>query len=132
MKKAIIRHVILLVILILGIAFWASCKTKIQYVPVESAKTEYRDKLIKDSVHILDSIFLYSRNDTIFFYKYKYIYKDKLIRDTLNVADTIQVPYEVQLPPIEKKVYPKWLVILAIIGGCALGFTGYKVIRFFV
>ncbi|WP_242052320.1 hypothetical protein [Dysgonomonas sp. GY75] len=78
-----------------------SCKSKTIYVPVESVKTEYRDKLVKDSVHILDSVFLYSRNDTVFLNKYRFVYKDKFVKDTVNLTDTIRVPYPVKGDIIE-------------------------------
>jgi hypothetical protein len=65
------------------------------YVPVESVKTEYRDKLVRDSIHILDSVYLYSRGDTVFWNKYTRVYINKYIRDTINRQDTIRVPYPV-------------------------------------
>ena len=90
-------------IAVLLIVLWlfTSCKSKTVYVPVESVKTKYRDKLVKDSVHILDSVFLYSRNDTVFLNKYRFVYKDKLVKDTVNLKDTIRIPYPVKGDTIE-------------------------------
>ena len=96
MKKDLWVHILILLAALLLVCYFTGCKTKIQYVPIESVKTEYKDKLVKDSVYILDSVFLYSRNDTVFLNKYKYIYKDKLIKDTLSRDSIVQVPYPVK------------------------------------
>ena len=93
---------ICLIILFIGlVGLFSGCKSKTLYVPVESVKTEYRDRLLKDSIHILDSVFVYSRNDTVFLNKYQKIYKDKLVKDTVNLTDTIRVPYPVKGDTIE-------------------------------
>lgn len=122
MKKAIIRHIILLVLLILGIAFLASCKSKIRYVPVENTKIEYRDRLIKDtssnteirnvkdSVVIKDSI-VYILNDKgdvirkeVYQWKDRHHYSEYLLKQLqarydslLSVKEKeVQVPYPVK------------------------------------
>lgn len=101
MKKANKIQIVFIIVLFFLLWLFTSCKSKTIYVPLESVKTEYKDKLIKDSIHILDSVFLYSRNDTVFLNKYRYVYKDKLIKDTINVTDTIRVPYPVKGDTIE-------------------------------
>ncbi|MBS5908711.1 MAG: hypothetical protein KIC84_15995 [Dysgonomonas mossii] len=101
MKKATKIQIICIVVLLIVLWLFTSCKSKTVYVPVESVKTEYRDKLVKDSVHILDSVFLYLRNDTVFLNKYRFVYKDKLVKDTVNLKDTICVPYPVKGDTIE-------------------------------
>lgn len=101
MKKAIKIQIICIVVLLIVLWLFTSCKSKTVYVPIESVKTEYRDKLVKDSVHILDSVFLYSRNDTVFLNKYRFVYKDKLVKDTVNLKDTIHIPYPVKGDTIE-------------------------------
>ena len=58
---------IIIVFLTSGICF-ISCKT--QYVPVESARTEYRDRWRTDSIYNRDSIFLSVRGDTVWMEKY--------------------------------------------------------------
>lgn len=89
------------VVLFFIILLCAGCKSKITYVPVESIKTEYVDKIQKDSIYKLDSVFLdrYQKGDTVFITKEKfvYLYKDKLIRDSIFVCDSIQVPYPVEI-----------------------------------
>ncbi|MBN9303493.1 MULTISPECIES: hypothetical protein [Dysgonomonas] len=101
MKKATRIQIICIVVLLIVLWLFTSCKSKTVYVPIESVKTEYRNKLVKDSVHILDSVFLYSRNDTVFLNKYRFVYKDKLVKDTVNLKDTIHIPYPVKGDTIE-------------------------------
>jgi hypothetical protein len=42
------------------------CSRKTTYVPVESVHTEYRDRLLHDSIHVRDSIYIRERGDTVF------------------------------------------------------------------
>lgn len=64
-------------------------------------KVEYRDRLVKDSVFVHDSIWQkeYIKGDTVYLdkYVYKYLYKDKFVHDTSYVAvhDTTTVEKEV-------------------------------------
>lgn len=82
-----------------------SCRT-VKYVPVETVKvdTTYINKLQRDSIYMLDSVYVKEKGDTVLIEKYKYLYRDKLVRDTLYIAktDSIQVPY-----PVEKEL-TKW------------------------
>lgn len=116
-----------------------SCRS-IQYVPVETTKTEYKEKEGKDStttrevVNTRDSVItrdsiVYTYNDKgellskeIWHWKERYRDKDneyhelKSKYDSLNVArrDTIREPYPVEIVKEKYKV-PKslwWLVIL--------------------
>ena len=79
----------------------AGCKTRIQYLPVESIKTEYRDNYVRDSIYLRDSIVVRSKEDTVWLEKYQYLYRDKLIRDSIFINDTVRVPYPVE---VEKPV----------------------------
>ena len=79
-----------------------SCRS-VKYVPVETIKTDsiYVNKIQRDSIHRLDSIFVLVKGDTVRVEKYKYLYRDRLVRDTLRVVerDTIREPY-----PVEKQL----------------------------
>lgn len=77
-----------------------SCSKTI-YVPVETTKTEYRDKIVRDSIFRYDSVFVRQQSDTVFFERYRYLYKNKIVRDSIFQSDTIKVPYPVE---VEKKV----------------------------
>lgn len=85
-----------------------SCRT-VKYVPVETVKvdTTYINKLQRDSIYMLDSVYVKEIGDTVLIEKYKYLYRDKLVRDTMYIskADSIQVPY-----PVEKEL-TWWLKI---------------------
>lgn len=95
-----------------------SCRS-VEYVPRETIKhdTTYINKLIKDSIYLKDSVYIHSKNDTVFVEKYKYQYIDKVVRDTSYVvkSDTISVPY-----PVEKRL-TRWQQLKLDIGGISIG-----------
>jgi uncharacterized integral membrane protein len=96
MKKETKQNIILwFVLLALLLLLFGSCKTNTVYVPVETMKTEYKDRFFRDSVRLYDSIFVKMANDTVWMEKYKYLYRDRLVRDSVFVSDSIQVPYPV-------------------------------------
>lgn len=94
-----------------------SCRT-VKYVPVETVKvdTTYINKLQRDSIYMLDSVYVKEIGDTVLIEKYKYLYRDKLVRDTMYIskADSIQVPY-----PVEKEL-TKWQQFRMYFGGWAM------------
>ena len=73
-----------------------SCKS-IKYVPVETTKTEYRDKIFRDSVTRYDSVYMKEKGDSLILERYRYLYKNSIIRDTTIIRDTIQVSYPVEV-----------------------------------
>ena len=85
-----------------------SCKS-IKYVPVETTKTEYRDKIIRDSVTRYDSVYMKEKGDTLILERYRYLYKNSIIRDTTIIRDTIQVPYPVEVSKQVKAPLSGWL-----------------------
>ena len=91
------------------------CRSRIQYVPVESVRTEYKDRLQRDSIYVQDSVYIRDKGDTVFVDRWRYVYKDKLITDTLLINDTVRVPY-----PIEKQL-TRWQQTKMDVGGWAIG-----------
>lgn len=89
------------------LCFCSSCKTP-QYIPVETVKTEYRDKIVRDSVFRYDSIFVKDKGDTVYFERYRYLYKDKIIRDSVFIQDTIRVPFPVEVIKQVKAPLSSW------------------------
>lgn len=93
----------------------------IQYVPVETTKTEYVSKI--DTTIIKDSVFIdrWSKADTVFLTKYKYKYIEKIKRDTLHRVDTIPVIQEVKVDvPYVPEYYKKinglfWGLVAALV-----------------
>lgn len=87
-----------LVRIIFGVIFLFTvygCRTKEIYVPIESVKTEYQDRVVRDSTYLRDSVFLKIKGDTVYLEKYKTLYKNTYLRDSIFVQDTICVPYPV-------------------------------------
>lgn len=124
------RILIYTTILATIISFLIGCKAKTVFVPVESVKTEYRDKYVRDSIHIKDSVIIDRNGDTIRIKEFKYIYIDKLVRDTINKTDSINVPYPV-VEYIEVNKLREWQIILMILGGVLLGYIVFKIVRLF-
>jgi predicted small lipoprotein YifL len=127
-KRIDMKYLFASLLAYLLIAALTGCKTKTIYVPVESVRTEYRDRLQRDSVHLYDSVFMKLNGDTIRLEKYKYIYRDRLRTDTVALSDTIAIPYPV-VETREVKVYPRWLIVLACLGSLAAGVAGWRIYR---
>lgn len=93
--KDILFCIVLFVLCFLTVFAMCGCSAT-KYVPVESVRTEYVDKVVekRDSVHVLDSVITYLNGDTTYIYKYRNVYKDVLRRDTFMVVrrDSIYVP----------------------------------------
>nr|DAE47094.1 MAG TPA: hypothetical protein [Caudoviricetes sp.] len=128
------RGLIYTIILAFVFSFMIGCKSKTAFVPVESIKTEYKDRLEKDSIYLHDSVFVekWKSNDTVFLTKekYKYLYRDKLVRDTICKTDSIAIPF----PVVETKEVNKlhsWQIILMILGGVLIGYLGFRLVRLF-
>ena len=125
MKKNDISYIIKLLILAMCLYALHSCKTidHVDYIPVETVKTEYRDRLVEtcDSIHVHDSVFVAVKGDTIYEYKQQLIYKNKFVHDTIyiEIRDSIPVPC-----PVEKQLtkweqfkvdYAGWIVLALLI-----------------
>lgn len=98
-KKHLIA--VLFVAVVTFLFIFAGCKPSMIYVPVESIKTEYRDRIQHDSIHLYDSVLVKMKGDTVWLEKYKYLYRDKLIRDSVFKTDSIRMPYPVE---VEKEI----------------------------
>lgn len=83
------------------ILFCLSGCTKTIYVPQESVRIEYVDRVRVDSVNVHDSVFISEkqRGDTIYLkeFRYKNVYVDREVHDTICRTDSIPVPYEVEV-----------------------------------
>lgn len=121
MKFKYLRASVLILAVLAMVIFYilVSGCTKTVYVPVETTKIEYRDRLLRDSVMRYDSIYIKEvlKGDTvrIDIEKYKYLYRDKVIRDSVLINDTIRIPL-----PVERKL-SKWESTKMDIGGWAIG-----------
>lgn len=113
------KRLIYIVTFILMSGIWFTSCRSVQYIPVETVRTEYktRDSIRFDSIYQRDSIYLLQRGDTIYQYKYKYLYRYLTINktDTVIKTDSVQVPY-----PVEKKLN-RWQSMKMELGGLAFG-----------
>jgi hypothetical protein len=96
------------VFLLLLFFVMSSCRTK--YVPVETVRTEYKDRFITnaDTFKLVehDSIYIDRSKDTVLIEKWKVRYLDRIKERVDSVliekVDSVQVPY-----PVEAKL-TKW------------------------
>ena len=93
-----------ILIIVLLCSMLAGC-TKTLYVPVESVRTEYVDKLQRDSIYFYDKEHIYTKGDTVFVDKWRYKYKDRIRVDSIIIRDSIQVPYLVEKIVMTNKLY---------------------------
>lgn len=95
-----------------------SCNTT-KVVPVREAHHSEHITTDKDSVHIVDSIFVYINGDTIRETRWRDQWRDRLIRDTVWLADTIPkvetVIVEKKLGVIDSIKLKTWNIIAAIL-----------------
>lgn len=82
--------------LILLCTCFASCTKKV-FVPVESEKIEYRDRVLVDSIYQRDSVFIHMKGDTVWMERYQYVYRDKIIRDSVYLRDSTSYPVYVDV-----------------------------------
>ena len=112
------RKLIYIIILLASAIWFTSCRN-VQYVPVESVRTEYqtRDSIRIDSIYQQDSIYTLVKGDTVYQYKYKYLYRYLTTNstDTILINDSINVPY-----PVEKQL-TRWQQMKIELGGWAFG-----------
>ena len=113
------------VIILILLLLLSSCKS-IQYIPVETVKTEYVTKtdtfIQKDSLVFHDSVYIHSKGDTVWYEKWHTKYKDRLVTrvvvDSFIRTDSIQVPY-----PVEKKL-TRWQQLKVDWGGTVMIWAG--------
>lgn len=83
----------------------SGCRTKIQYVPVESVRTEYQDRYLRDSINVYDSVYVREKGDSVFVDRFQKIYIDRFRVDSFIRTDSIQVPYPVDKIVEVNKLY---------------------------
>lgn len=81
---------------------WVLAAGCTRYVPVESVRTEYRDRdierLVTDTV--VNNRFVMVKGDTVFDYRDRWHKSTEYVHDTCYVErnDTVRVPYPVERP----------------------------------
>ena len=116
------KHLVYIITLLLLV----SCKT-IQYVPVETVRTEYKDHYIHDSIYVEknDSSVTTVKNDTVTVEHWKIRYRNRFteVVDTFIKTDSIQVPYPVpaQLTQWQKFYCDYGKIMLGVTLACIIG-----------
>ncbi len=73
----------------------AACAPRLRYLPVEQIKLEYRDRILRDSIYLRDSVAHSSSGDTVYIERFRYRYRDRVLRDTLRVVERESYPVPV-------------------------------------
>ena len=93
--------------------------TSTRYVPVETVRTEYKDKIreVHTTDSVIDTRFVYVKGDTVIDYRDRVKWRDRYVHDTCTVVktDSIAVPY-----PVEREL-TWWQQTKMDFGGMALG-----------
>ena len=125
-NKHLVATIIIFIYLYVMFSFIGCTTTK--YIPVESIRTEYINKIEKDTVIINNDRLVKEKGDTIYIVNTKYVYKTKNKIDTILRIDTIPIIQEVEVIKEVNKL-KDWQVILMVLGGGMVAVIGYKVIR---
>lgn len=86
------------IILLSAVCIICGCRT--QYVPVETVRTEYKDRL--QEINTVDSVssdrLIYIKGDTTYISQVRERWKTKTVHDSIHIlhTDTIRVPYSVE------------------------------------
>ncbi|MDE6649303.1 MAG: hypothetical protein K2K45_05175 [Muribaculaceae bacterium] len=124
-----VASVVIMVIMLLLACVMCGCRTR--YVPVETVRTEYKDRV--NTEYVTDSVvndrFVYINGDTVFIYKWRDRWRTEIKHDSIyiNKTDTISVPYPVE-KIVEVERDPAWWELgLMAFGGVFLLLIGYVV-----
>ena len=101
-KISIAIKIILIVLLLLVIS---GCKTKEVLVPAEKTVIEYRDRTFVDSIYNRDTLYLFTKNDTVYLQSIKWRERFKI--DTVRYEKIDSVPYYIEVIK-EVNVLTKW------------------------
>ena len=117
------KRILLLAIL----SLFAGCKTKTVLVPVEKVKIEYRDRLRIDSVYNRDTLYLFTKNDTVYLQSIKW--RERFKVDTVRYEKVDSIPYFVEVVK-EVNVLTKWQKIrLRLLNIIVIAIIIYVIIR---
>jgi hypothetical protein len=115
------RRLLLLVLLLAG------C-TRTVYVPRQEVRTEYVQRVSRDSVVVRDSVFVRAVADTLYIYRDRWRDRYHTLRDTVVVRDSVAYPVvvEVEKPVRRIPALYRWSLWIAI---AAVVWVGVKVFR---
>jgi hypothetical protein len=123
-KVSIAIKIILIALLLLIIS---GCKTKEVLVPTEKTVIEYRNQLRIDSVYNRDTLYLFTKNDTVYLQSIKWRERFKI--DTVRYERVDSIPYFIEVTK-EVNVLTKWQKIrLQLLNVIILVIALYVIIR---
>ena len=125
-NKYLVATIAILIYLHIMFSFIGCTTTK--YVPIESVRTEYINKVEIDTIIVNNDRLIKEKGDTIYIVNTKYVYKTKNKIDTILRIDTIPIIQEVEVIKEVNKL-KDWQVVLMVLGGGMVAVIGYKVIR---
>jgi hypothetical protein len=107
-------------LILLAVSTLFVCCTRAVYVPQETVRTEYRDRVKYDSIYEHDSVFVRVAADTVLMYRDRWRDRYHMLRDTIVVRDSISYPVVVE---VEKQVryvpklykYSMWIAIATLV-----------------
>ena len=123
-------------VILIALVLLASCKTRqvTEYVTVEvpSVHTEWRTDTLRDSVHVKDSVTVYTKGDTVFVdrTRNKVRWRDRIVR--AETCDTVTVVKEVPVPVEVEKKLSKWQKIRMDIGSLLFSILGLSAIYYII
>lgn len=118
--KTLASAIVALLMLLMACVM-CGCKTT-EYVPVETVRAEYKDRV--NTEYVIDSVvndrLVYINGDTVFIYKWRDRWRTETKHDSIYVEkrDTVRVPY-----PVEREL-TKWEKAKMDLGGWAFCVVG--------
>lgn len=106
------------ILTVFALMLCVGCKA-VKYVPVETVRTEYQDKVRE--VHTTDSVtdtrFVYVKGDTVIDYRDRVRWRDRIVYDSIFIerTDSVEIPY-----PVEREL-TRWQRTKMDFGGMAMG-----------
>lgn len=107
------------------------CRTRYITLTNEHVKTEYKTLYQRDSIYLVDSVYIYNKGDTVFVEKIKKTNKYHTLRDTVFINDIIRIDKPV-ITDTNRRKANNTLVVWSVISTVILILAAiYKIKRFF-
>lgn len=130
-------HAAVVTLGILLLCIWlllaSGCKVIEKEVPVvvEHTSTQRTTDIVRDTLMMRDSVYHYVQGDTLRIERWHYTTRVEVVERTDTLRDSIPVITEVATTKEVAKPMAWWQKLFIGIGLVALGFVGYKTVKFF-
>ena len=108
------KKIVIYILALICFALLSGCCTRQVILTEEKVRSEYKTKLLRDSVYFSDTVRVFQKGDTVFVEKAKYTQKYKTLTDTVLRVDTIvQIKREVSAsaPPTRCGTLQVWGIL---------------------